>query len=134
MEKYGTIPPRFSRAWWSYFWEYYKWHTIISAAIILLVGVTVYQSVTSPKYDLTITNAGGVQLADDMSDRLCADLGGIIADSDANGETNVFLQQLAIGSAESRSEERRVGKECTEVCRSRWSPYHSSRRRHTRYA
>ena len=33
-----------------------------------------------------------------------------------------------------RSEERRVGKECTEVCRSRWSPYHSSRRRHTRYA
>ena len=24
----------------------------------------------------------------------------------------------------SRSEERRVGKECTSVCRSRWSPYH----------
>ena len=23
-----------------------------------------------------------------------------------------------------RSEERRVGKECTEQCRSRWSPYH----------
>ena len=25
---------------------------------------------------------------------------------------------------ESRSEERRVGKECMPVCRSRWSPYH----------
>ena len=24
----------------------------------------------------------------------------------------------------SRSEERRVGKECTSWCRSRWSPYH----------
>ena len=24
----------------------------------------------------------------------------------------------------SRSEERRVGKECTATCRSRWSPYH----------
>ena len=24
----------------------------------------------------------------------------------------------------SRSEERRVGKECLAVCRSRWSPYH----------
>ena len=23
-----------------------------------------------------------------------------------------------------RSEERRVGKECSAVCRSRWSPYH----------
>ena len=31
-----------------------------------------------------------------------------------------------IGSCdkEGRSEERRVGKECTSVCRSRWSPYH----------
>ena len=28
------------------------------------------------------------------------------------------------GSTGSRSEERRVGKECTSVCRSRWSPYH----------
>ena len=28
-----------------------------------------------------------------------------------------------IGAA-ARSEERRVGKECRTVCRSRWSPYH----------
>ena len=27
-------------------------------------------------------------------------------------------------NAEFRSEERRVGKECSEPCRSRWSPYH----------
>src|SRR3546814_7594198 len=26
--------------------------------------------------------------------------------------------------AKSRSEERRVGKECVSTCRSRWSPYH----------
>ena len=32
----------------------------------------------------------------------------------------------ALGEQESfaRSEERRVGKECSELCRSRWSPYH----------
>ena len=29
----------------------------------------------------------------------------------------------AFGEA-TRSEERRVGKECTSWCRSRWSPYH----------
>jgi hypothetical protein len=27
-------------------------------------------------------------------------------------------------SSEQRSEERRVGKECRRLCRSRWSPYH----------
>ena len=31
---------------------------------------------------------------------------------------------LPAASAESRSEERRVGKECRLLCRSRWSPYH----------
>src|SRR3546814_18235629 len=28
---------------------------------------------------------------------------------------------------ETRSEERRVGKECVSTCRSRWSPYHSQK-------
>src|SRR3546814_12172256 len=28
------------------------------------------------------------------------------------------------GTGASRSEERRVGKECVSTCRSRWSPYH----------
>jgi putative Mn2+ efflux pump MntP len=28
------------------------------------------------------------------------------------------------GMFQARSEERRVGKECTGMCRSRWSPYH----------
>ena len=33
-------------------------------------------------------------------------------------------QQKTWSWAEFRSEERRVGKECLSVCRSRWSPYH----------
>ena len=31
---------------------------------------------------------------------------------------------LDVCGAERRSEERRVGKECVSLCRSRWSPYH----------
>ena len=34
------------------------------------------------------------------------------------------VQDFADGSNTPRSEERRVGKECTIQCRSRWSPYH----------
>ena len=33
------------------------------------------------------------------------------------------IAALAAGET-SRSEERRVGKECLRLCRSRWSPYH----------
>ena len=41
----------------------------------------------------------------------------VVLDSAAGGE---FLEP---GGA-ARSEERRVGKECSSPCRSRWSPYH----------
>src|SRR3546814_15101439 len=36
---------------------------------------------------------------------------------------------LGPGGLESRSEERRVGKECVSTCRSRWSPYHKRKKR-----
>src|SRR3546814_19993750 len=32
------------------------------------------------------------------------------------------------GKGFSRSEERRVGKECVSTCRSRWTPYHSKQK------
>ena len=35
-----------------------------------------------------------------------------------------FADTLMIGHHSTRSEERRVGKECLFRCRSRWSPYH----------
>ena len=37
-----------------------------------------------------------------------------------DGVTQKYLNFLDLG----RSEERRVGKECRLLCRSRWSPYH----------
>ena len=35
-----------------------------------------------------------------------------------------YYKQREKDLLETRSEERRVGKECTSWCRSRWSPYH----------
>src|SRR3546814_15957391 len=34
------------------------------------------------------------------------------------------VEVLSAMTLQSRSEERRVGKECVSTCRSRWSPYH----------
>ena len=41
-------------------------------------------------------------------------------------EAGVSLGRVreAAANVDRRSEERRVGKECSELCRSRWSPYH----------
>ena len=40
-------------------------------------------------------------------------------------DIRTYVEQLSLSKiGESRSEERRVGKECVSTCRSRWSPYH----------
>ena len=44
--------------------------------------------------------------------------------TDCSPEEFAKLQRLNADYNAKRSEERRVGKECTEQCRSRWSPYH----------
>src|SRR3546814_13189772 len=38
--------------------------------------------------------------------------------------TGVHRSIVLVRACWSRSEERRVGKECVSTCRSRWSPYH----------
>src|SRR3546814_16314610 len=43
----------------------------------------------------------------------------------AGGNANVH----AVDVVDNRSEERRVGKECVSTCRSRWSPYHSKKKK-----
>src|SRR3546814_15759743 len=35
-----------------------------------------------------------------------------------------YVCEKSVGPETTRSEERRVGKECVRTCRSRWSPYH----------
>src|SRR3546814_13496800 len=37
---------------------------------------------------------------------------------------DVMIHEWTVLKLCSRSEERRVGKECVSTCRSRWSPYH----------
>src|SRR3546814_12417759 len=43
----------------------------------------------------------------------------------------VLSQRHGIEFYSNRSEERRGGKECGSTCRSRWSPYHYRKNKHT---
>src|SRR3546814_18578753 len=52
---------------------------------------------------------------------LAEEIGGLAVRCDITDEGD--LAALA-DAAVTRSEERRVGKECVSTCRSRWSPYH----------
>src|SRR3546814_11791327 len=50
------------------------------------------------------------------------------AERDGWPHDNLVASLLAIEMADSRSEERRVGKECVSTCRSRGLPYHNKQK------
>lgn len=93
-EKYGTVPPKWTKEWWEYFWDYYKWHTIITAFVIVCVAVTIVQCATREKYDITMTYAGHKIYTEEEIDRAAKGLAQYVDDVDGNGEQSIFFQQL----------------------------------------
>src|SRR3546814_1434631 len=76
-------------------------------------------------YEMRISDWSSDVCSSDLRQRLVAILGLVglqrVADPGA-GVVVVDIEQFEL--VETRSEERRVGKECVSTCRSRWSPYH----------
>ena len=69
--------------------------------------------------------SGGVEL--EKIEKLCRE--GLLAIKDNEGiytldRLKEALEHIITPKMNDRSEERRVGKECASMCRSRWSPYH----------
>ena len=92
-EKYGTIPKKFTKAWWEYFWMYYKFHTIAVVAVVLAIGFTVYQNLTTEKFDTVLTYAGSNYYSEDVVTKLCQTLSPLCDDLDENSEKSLnFLQ------------------------------------------
>src|SRR5213078_4931858 len=64
------------------------------------------------------------ELVDWSSDVCSSDLAGTTGTAGTTGRGGAGGSAGRGGAGGSRSEERRVGKECELKCRSRWSPYH----------
>lgn len=94
MEKYGTVPKRFTKAWWEYFWEYYKLHVIVTVFILSMIGISAHQLLTNPKYDVTVTYIGSSKYKNDSHKKIEEDLLKVIDDVDGNGRKAVFFQSI----------------------------------------
>ncbi len=95
-EKYGTIPKKFTKEWWEYFWMYYKWHTISIFFAVAVIGFFIHSSITAEKYDLTLTYAGETYYSDETAQMLEDTLSPLCKDIDENGESSIFFSQLDI--------------------------------------
>ena len=71
--------------------------------------------------DLSLRDSDGLELVKDIRSKY-QQLPVLIL---SMHDENIYAERLLSAGANGyRSEERRVGKECLSVCRSRWSPYH----------
>ena len=74
MEKYGEIPKRFTKEWWSYFWDYYKWHVIGGAVVLAMIIITAVQLMSKVAYDEIVTYIGEASYSDsaveDIAERM----------------------------------------------------------------
>src|SRR3546814_8375791 len=72
-------------------------------------------------YEMRISDWSSDVCSSDLKARLIGRRG-----IEAAGRSGALFQKLhpQSGARQSRSEERRVGKECVSTCRYRWSPYH----------
>lgn len=98
-EKYGTVPPKFSREWWGYFWDYYKWHVIITVFALICVIVTVAQCASREKYDMHIIYAGNMAFTEEDDLKMEETVLPFVADADGNGEAALNFLPMTISGA-----------------------------------
>ena len=104
-----------------------KFLALVLAAVMLLSSITIALAVTTAegtKPEGFDTPAPVEQVSNNIPELGdWAVLKHYTASEDyPNSNPNILGHELERGR--DRSEERRVGKECSEPCRSRWSPYH----------
>lgn len=84
MEVYGVKPEKFTKAWWEYFWDYYKIHVFVVAFAMLLIVVTAVQCATRPSYDLQIDFASQFGVLPEYEENLKNLAAGVIQDADGD--------------------------------------------------
>lgn len=98
MEYYGPKPKKFTKEWWPYFWDYYKWHTIATVAAIVAIVATVVQVATQTKYDCSIVVAGNAALPYEYGEKFEQEISAVSYDIDENGEKNILLEQITFSA------------------------------------
>ena len=100
MEYYGEKPKRFTKEWWPYFFDYYKWHTLAAIFIIIVAVTSIMQAINAPKYDLSILFAAEEFAPDNLQSALEDSLPTVISDCDQNDDKKIGFMAINLGGAE----------------------------------
>lgn len=89
-----VLPKAFTKEWFSYVWDYYKWHIIICLAVIGLTAFTIYETANTVKYDTNINFIATSVILQEDAEKISDACEEVSLDLDGNGETNISFSQI----------------------------------------
>ncbi len=110
MESYDKYIKPLSKEWWSNYWYYYKWHTILIGIAVIIVITIIADLIGKPTPDFAFMYAGnmagmgsveGYALEDEWKQ--------YTSDVDSNGEFNVKSTVIYVPEEEAASVESAMG-------------------------
>ena len=89
-----TLPKAFTKEWFGYVWDYYKYHILVGLAVILVTVMTISEIAGREKFDENINFVSSYVINTETAEKIemLAEKGS--EDIDGNGEVNVFFSQL----------------------------------------
>lgn len=96
MEVYGEKPKKFTAAWFSYVWEYYKIHIIVCILIVAAVIYTVIALNSVTGYDLYVCISGNNTISKESQEKLSEALKASVSDINGDGEINIKIFDYSV--------------------------------------
>ena len=97
-EVYGEKPKRFTKKWWSYFWDYYKWYVVAGVFLLMIVLGLLHHRYQMSKYDLTLYYAGPHYFPANHVEEISEELGALCDDVNKDGEKFISFANLTIST------------------------------------
>lgn len=83
-------PERFTKEWWKYVRDYYRWTIITVIAVIIAVSTFVYGKLTKTEPDIKLAMAGNIVLQPENEDKFQLLLDQSVNDINEDGKKQVF--------------------------------------------
>ena len=89
-----VLPKAFRKEWFSYVWDYYRYHILIGIAVTALAIFTIVEIATTVKFDANINFVSTSVITRENADKItdACEMAGM--DIDENDEVNISFSQL----------------------------------------
>ena len=94
MAEQFVIPKAFTKEWFSYVWDYYKYHILGAVAALLLIIYTIFEISTTVRYDTNINYIATNIVSQENEEKICDICEKGSKDINDNGKVDVSFSQI----------------------------------------